>query len=80
VHAVHAPPSILHSNEDPASVDVNPNVAAVTLTVPLGPLVMDVFGATVSTAHVWLAGVASVFPVPSVARTEKVCEPFASPE
>jgi len=80
VHAEYAPPSSLHSNVEPASVEVNANVAVVELTVPLGPLVIDVFGAVRSIVHVRVAGVASTLPVESFARTEKVCEPFASPE
>ena len=72
LHAVHALPSSLHSNVAPASVEVKANMAVVTETVPLGPLVIDVFGATVSTVHVWVAGVASTLPRPFFARTENV--------
>ena len=43
---------------------------------------IEVFGAVVSgggtlTVHVWLAGVGSVLPAASVARTSKVWDPFA---
>ena len=48
--------------------------------MPLGPLVIEVSGALVSTVHVRVAGVASMLPAASFARTENVCEPFASPE
>ena len=60
-------------------IRVNVNAADVLATVPAGPLVIVVSGAKVSTVHVRLAGVASVFPAPSVARTLKVCAPWASP-
>ena len=76
---VHAPESSLHSKE-PDSVAENPNDAAAVATVPFGPLVIEVSGATVSTAHVRDAGVASTLPSPSLARTEKVCVPSASAE
>ena len=50
--------------------------------MPLGPAVIVVSGAVVSgvcTVHVRVAGVASVFPAASVARTLKVCAPSARP-
>src|SRR5215212_7232545 len=37
-------------------------------------------GAIVSIVHVRLAGVLSVLPIASVARTWKVCDPFVNPE
>jgi hypothetical protein len=80
VQGTQAPPSSLHSKLDPASVEVKVNVALVELTVPLGPLVIDVFGATVSTVQVRVAGVWPTFPAMSFARTENVCEPCARPE
>ena len=46
----------------PASVAVNVNVAEVLATAPIGPVVIVVLGATVSTVHVREAGVASAFP------------------
>ena len=50
--------------------------------VPDGPPVIEVWGAVVSdvasTVQVRLAGVASVLPLASVARVEKVCVPVAS--
>ena len=60
------------------------NVETWTLIVPVGPLVIVVSGgvvstgSVVSTVKVRLAGVASVLPAASVARTSKVCEPSAS--
>ena len=62
-----------------ASVEVNVNVADVLATAPDGPAVIVVLGATVSTVHVRVAGVGSTFPSVSIARTRKVCEPWARP-
>jgi hypothetical protein len=70
----------LHSKVDPAFVVLNANDAEAEFTVPLGPLVMDVSGAEVSTVQLRVAGVASTLPKESVARTEKVCEPLERPE
>ena len=47
--------------------------------VPEGPDVIVVSGVSVSTVKVRVAGVASVFPTASVARTRKVWLPWASP-
>jgi len=44
-----------------------------------GPDVMVVSGGVVSTVQVWLAGVGSVLPAGSVARTWKVWLPSARP-
>jgi hypothetical protein len=44
-----------------------------------GLVIAGAAGGTVSTVQVLLAGVGSVFPAASVARTRKVCEPFARP-
>ena len=60
-------------------MDVYVNVALVDETLPVGPPVMVVLGATVSTVQVCTAGVVSVLPAGSVARTLKVCAPCASP-
>ena len=46
-----------------------------SLVVPVGPAVIVVSGGVVSTVKVRVAGVASVLPAGSVARTSKVCEP-----
>jgi hypothetical protein len=40
---------------------------------------MVVSGAVVSTVQVLVAGVSSVLPAPSMARTRKVCSPSARP-
>ena len=75
VHAAYVPvaapgPSSLHSNVAPAS-DVNPNDGEFTLINPVGPVVIVVSGATVSTVNDLVAGLASVLPE-FVARTENV--------
>ena len=70
----NAAPSSAHWNVEPASVAVKVKVALVLLTEPVGPAVMVVSGATVSTVHVREAGEASVLPAASVARTWKVCD------
>ena len=80
MHAVHDPPSSLHSKVAPDSEAVNLKVAVLDQVELPGPLVIQVFGATVSTLHVRVAGVASTFPEASFARTENVCDPFASAE
>ena len=61
---------------DPLFVDVKLKLADVVVTVPDGPAVIVVSGG-VTTVQLWLAGVASIFPAISVARTWKVCEPSA---
>ena len=76
-----APLSSLHSKVDPASEEENVNEAEVLLTLPDGPELMVVFGGVVSgggavlTVQDRVAGVASTLPAPSLALTEKVCEP-----
>ena len=76
VHAANVPVpagvSSLHSNVEPASVAVNVNDGDVAVVVPVGPPVIVVSGAVVSTVKVRVAGVASGLPAPSVARTENV--------
>lgn len=47
-----------------------------TSVAPLVGTVLVTVGGIVSTVHVWLAGVPSVLPAPSVPRTWKVCEPL----
>ncbi len=54
-------------------------VAALVVNVPDGPLVMVVSGGMVSIVKLRVAGVASVFPAASIARTENVCAPSARP-
>jgi len=61
----------LHSKLDPGSVDPKANVADVLDTVPDGPESINVSGGVVSLwiVQVRVAGVASVLPAASVART-----------
>jgi hypothetical protein len=68
-HAAKAEPSRLHWNVEPASVDVKVKDAVVWFVGLVGALVTDVSGAVTSIVHVCEAGVASVFPAGSVART-----------
>jgi hypothetical protein len=79
VQPANAAPSRRHWNVLPSSDDVK-----LKLTLAEdgseGFTVMIVSGGVTSTIQVRAAGVASVFPAPSIARTSKVCEPSASPE
>ena len=82
MHAVYGPPSRAHSNVDPAVELEKLNVALVAVVVLAGPLSIAVSGGVVSgggagatTVHVCVAGVASVLPLVSVARTLKVWLP-----
>jgi hypothetical protein len=81
VHGTKAPVSREHWNVELASLDENVNVALVLAVVPLGPELMVVFGAVVSAWMVQLrvAGVPSLLPARSVARTRNVRKPAASP-
>ena len=65
-------PSIWQANVEPPSEDEKVNVPVEEFDGLAGPLSMVVFGAVVSTVHVELAGVASVLPAASVARTSNV--------
>jgi hypothetical protein len=78
VQALNAAPSRLQANVLPVSVDVNANEAELEEDGFGGVEVIVVLGATVSTVHVNDAGVASVFPVASIAFTWKVWDPSAS--
>ena len=49
-------PSSLHSNVEPGSVEVNANDGDALFVVPVGPLVIVVSGAAVSTVNVRVAG------------------------
>ena len=82
MQAAQLPASSLHWKVLPLSLEVNATDALVA--VPLdGAEVIVVFGGVVSAGaeivHVALAGVASVLPAASVARTSNVCDPTASP-
>ena len=73
------PPSIRHSKVEDPSLDVKEKSASAELLGFPGWAVIVVFGAVVSIVQVKLAGVASVLPAASVARTSKVCEPSPRP-
>ena len=75
-HGPKAPPSSRHSMVEPGSDEAAMTVAALFTSVPAGPLA-DVSGAVVSTIHVRVAGLASVLPSASFARTWNVCCPCA---
>ena len=83
MHAAYVPvdepgPSSLHSKVEFGFVEANPKDGDALFVVPVGPLVIDVSGADVSTVKVRVAGVASTLPAVSVARTENVYDPSAS--
>src|SRR5205814_10494788 len=74
---VKAAPSSEHWNVELPSLAVNPNDTALPEGFP-GALVIVVLGGVKSTDHVNAAGVPSVFPAASVARTRKVYVPSAN--
>ena len=80
VHEPQEPASIRHSYVEPDSEEVNPKLPSATVTVPDGPEEIDVSGGVVSggggtlTVQVREAGLPSVLPAASLARTSKVCE------
>src|SRR4029453_14219470 len=78
VQAAAGPPSSEHVVGVPVSAEKS-TVALVGATVPVGPPSLVSVGGSVSTAHVKLAGVASVLPAGSVARPPKVWGPPARP-
>ena len=73
-----AAPSSEHSKVAGVSLAENANVALVAVVVPDGPESIVVFGAVVSIVQFRDAGVASVFPAASFARTANVCAPSPS--
>ena len=75
---MNGPASTLHSNEAPASLEAKVKDGVWSLPGESGSPMMVVVGATVSTVKVACAGVASVLPAASVARTSKVWEPSFS--
>jgi hypothetical protein len=72
VHAVHPSPSSWHSKVEPSSLELKVNVGVVSLDGLPGLVSIVVFGGPTSMIHVWLAGLPSVFPAGSVARTSNV--------
>ena len=74
-----APPSSVQPKVEPVSVALKAKVAVSEVAMPDGPASIVVSGGVVSTVQVRLAGVGSVLPAGSVARTVNVCEPSARP-
>ncbi len=74
-HAAHWAPVRRHSNVAEASGEENVNDGAVARVSPDGPPVKAAVGAIVSTIQLRVAGVASVLPAASTARTLKECWP-----
>ena len=79
VHVANAAPSSEHWKVLPDSLEVKLKLALVWLVALAGADVIVVSGGVRSIVHVKLAGVASVLPTASVARTSKVCVPATSP-
>ena len=75
VQAENGTPSSEHSKVAPGSA-VKMNCALVLVVVPDGPDDIVVCGSSLSTCQVYVAGVASMLPASSTARTEKVCSPL----
>jgi hypothetical protein len=65
-------PSREHSKLEPASLAEKVKLGVESLTGPAGPDSIEVSGATVSTVNERVAGVPSVLPAGSVARTYRV--------
>ena len=78
VQPAYAPPSIAHWNVADASSEANEKLADELALGSAGLAVIDAVGAFVSTVHVKLAGFPTL-PTVSVARTENVWLPSASP-
>ena len=78
-HAAQAPESSRHSNVEPDSEEANETLAAVEVVVPDGPAEIEVSGADASMVQAREAGVASMLPAASIARTSKLWEPPARP-
>jgi len=77
---VQPPPSMRHSKVEPDSLELKERSGVVLFDGSVGEESMVVFGAVRSTVHVELAGVESVLPAWSVARTWKVWLPPPSAE
>src|SRR5918999_2167108 len=75
MQAAKAAPSREHSKAEPVSLELKWNEALVLVVVAGGAVVIVVCGAAVSTVIVRLAGLVSVLPAASVARTSKVWAP-----
>jgi hypothetical protein len=79
LHEAQVPVSILHSNVDPTLLDEKVNEGLAFDVGPMGPESICVSGGPVSseTLNDRVAGLGSVLPGVSVARTSKVCGPGA---
>src|SRR5918997_485077 len=75
MQAAKAAPSREHSKAEPDSLELKWNEALVLVVVAGGAVVIVVCGAAVSTVIARLAGLVSVLPAASVARTWNVCAP-----
>ena len=62
MQVANAAASSRHSNVTPASVPENVKAAVAVLIAPVGPVLIVVSGAAVSTVNVRVAGVASTLP------------------
>ena len=78
VQEFQLPPSMRHSKLELPSEELKLKSGVVLLDGSDGLEPIVVFGAVRSTVQVWLAGVASVLPAASVARTSKVWLPAVS--
>ncbi len=78
VQVVQEPPSMRHSKVEPGSLELKVKVGVVSLDGWAGVESRLVTGAVRSIVQVSLAGVASVLPAGSVARTSKVWLPAPS--
>ncbi len=78
-HGAKAPSSTRHSYVTPAPPE-NSKAGVGSSVVPVGPEVIVVSGAIVSTVNVRAAGVGSTLPAASSARTSSVCRPSARAE
>src|SRR4029079_289416 len=72
VQGVQLPPSMRHSKVAPASPELNAKVGVASLSSAGGPESMLLFGAVRSIVQVDEAGLPSVLPAMSVARTSNV--------
>src|SRR5918999_1414523 len=77
VHDVNAPASSLHSNVEPASLEVKLKLGSASLSGSEGEAVIVVCGSVRSIVQVKEAGEASTLPAASVALTSKVWLPAA---
>ena len=80
VQLSHGAPPSLHSKVLPASDDWKVSVADVSFVSAGGPERIVVWGAVVSASTIQScrAGLESVFPAASTARTRKVCGPWVT--